>query len=57
MRGGQHRGNDSAGHYEKYEVYFSNCRGGGIGRRKRLKSVREQSHESSILSRGTKIEI
>gem|GEM_PF-3661744 len=31
------------------------CRGGGIGRRKRLKIVRGQPHESSILSRGTKL--
>ena len=32
----------------------ASCRGGGIGRRKRLKIVRGQPHESSILSRGTK---
>ena len=30
------------------------CRGGGTGRRTGLKIPREQSHESSTLSRGTK---
>ena len=30
------------------------CPGGGIGRRKRLKIVRGQPHESSILSPGTR---
>ena len=34
-------------------VMYKWCRGGGIGRRARLKIVWRQLHESSILSRGT----